>query len=127
MYFTIDLNQLLSCREVVSPAVKIPAQVQSVLDNFKRQVKTPSGVKQFFANCSEINKFMDEYSVIAFDMVSDNIHYIYHMGDADRKKIDLIIGEEVFTDYFLEDDYFYQFLTMLSAAIAVSEKQKAEV
>lgn len=118
MYLTDDFKSALNGEVQIDQTSSIPQEVQSLLSEFKNRVKTPAGVKSFFETCSEINTFVEDNTPTTFDIVNNDEHFMYRLGASGRHKIGFYDKNMVIVDQFAEDDYFCQFLFMLSEAIS---------
>ena len=114
---------------VAVPATRINSKhkgfedkTQRVLNEFKRKVQTPAGVKEFFEQSSDILTFRNEDGTASFDIVSGGERFIYGLSAADAHKIGMVVEESIIVFPFTEDTYFRKFLEMLSEAIDVSKK-----
>ena len=112
-----NFEKILNCEVLLDRASAIPQEVQSVLNTFKRKVETPSGVKNFFETCSEINVIVQDDTIVIFDIVNHDEHFMYHLGDTGNHRIGFYDRGLVVVDQFNEDEYFCRFLKMLSEAI----------
>jgi hypothetical protein len=49
---------------------------------------------------------------------------VYRLGATGERTIDLVVGDNVITEQFIDDRYFRLFLMMLSGVLAYSQQQK---
>lgn len=116
MHSAKEFERILDCEVKLDRTLAIPQGVQSILSNFKRRVETPAGVKRFFETCSEVNAIVQDGTIIIFDIVYHDEHFMYHLGDEGTHKIVFYNNDVIVVDQFMKDEYFHQFLIMLSEA-----------
>jgi hypothetical protein len=112
MYLTESRN------EQKSRTSDISMEVRATLDRFKERVATPSGIKNFFETCSDINVMIKDNVITDFEIINNNEHFMYHLGESGRHKIGFYDKNVIVIDEF-EDEYFNLFLMMLSEAVSI--------